>query len=550
MIERVLWLAALIASFWLLAQLPRAGGGYVLATASLPFLVLLWSALRFEVVYTAFGAMLLGTLLVTLAGLGLAGFDRPEGAREITALLLYVCMWALLPLVVAIAQHQHRGVLARILRQATQDTLTGLPNRYALERAFADLPDDAQPHALAYLDLDQLKLINDTLGHDQGDRLIVAVAGVLAAARVPGDCLARLGGDEFAVLLQGRPEQVMDRCRRLREAVAHWRGTLAGKPVDVRVSIGLAHFRGRGDFHRLLGIADACCDAAKQAGGDRIRSDADAGAEGTTRMRQALRLTDALENRRFRLYCQSILPLQTEARGRHYEVLLRLDDPETGTVLLPNDFVPAAERYRLATRLDRYVVAEVLGWLEARPEAVADTRCVSINLSAASLADEAFADFVRAALHARRVPPEILCFEITETSAMGDLDRAQALIHELRGLGVRFALDDFGSGFAGFGNLKTLAVDYLKIDGRFVLGMAHDALDRVVVQSCTALACALGRQTVAEWVETPEQLRELQRSGVDHVQGYLIDRPQPIADYYARPAPLLPLPILLSQAAA
>jgi|GEM_PF-1358675 len=548
--ERGCWLAALIGSLWLLAQLPRAGGGYALATASLPFLVLLWSALRFEVVYTAFGAMLLGSLLVTLAGLGLAGFDRPEGGREITALLSYVCLWVLLPLVVAIAQHQHRVALARILRQATQDDLTGLPNRYALERSVAELPDDGAPRALAYLDLDQLKLVNDTLGHDQGDKLIAAVAGVLAAARAPGELLARLGGDEFALLLQGTPEQAQTRCRHFREAVAGWRGSLAGKPVGARVSVGLVPFRGRGDFHKLLGIADACCDAAKQAGGDRILCETDAGAEGTTRMRQALRLTEALESRRFRLYCQSILPLASGSTGRHYEVLLRLVESETGNVLLPQDFVPAAERYRLATRLDRYVVEDVLAWLEARPQAVAETRCVSINLSAASLADEAFADFVRTALRARRVPPDILCFEITETSALGDLERAQALIHELRGLGVRFALDDFGSGFAGFGYLKALEVDYLKIDGRFVQGMARDALDRIVVQSCTALACALGRQTVAEWVETPEQLRELRRLGVDHVQGFLIDRPQPIADYYAQPMPVLSLPVGVDTEAA
>lgn len=541
-VELVLWLGSLFGSLWLLAHLPRAGGGYALATASLPFLVLLWSALRFDVIYTAFGAMVLGSLLVTLAGLGLAGFDRPEGGPEIAALLLYVCLWVLLPLVVAIAQHQHRVALARILRQATQDALTGLPNRYALERRVAELPDDGLPRALAYLDLDQLKLVNDTLGHHEGDKLIAGVAGVLAAACAPGEQLARLGGDEFAVLLQGTDERVQARCRALREAVAGWRGTLAGKPIGARVSIGLVHFRGRGDFHRLLGIADACCDAAKQAGGDRILGEADAGSEGTTRMRQALRLTEALEGRRFQLYCQSILPLDSSAPGRHYEILLRLIDAD-GQVLLPQDFVPAAERYRLATRLDRYVVEAVLGWLEARPQAVAETRCVSINLSAASLADEAFADFVRIALRARRVPPDILCFEITETSALGDLKRVQALIHELRGLGVRFALDDFGSGFAGFGYLKALDVDYLKIDGRFVQGMAVDALDRIVVQSCTALACALGRQTVAEWVETPEQLRELRRVGVDHVQGFLIDRPLPITEYYDRPIPTLWPPV-------
>lgn len=534
------WLVVLLSSLALLAKLPASGGSYVLALAGLPVLILLWSAMRFDVVYTAFGALMLATLLATLGGLGLSGFDRPENIGEIVALLLYVCLWVLLPMMVAIAQHQHRGALRRLLRQATQDALTGLPNRYALERAFDSLAEDGQPRALVYLDLDQLKLVNDTLGHDQGDRLIAAVAGVLAAHRAPGEQLARLGGDEFAWLLSGEPEQVRARCRQFLQAVAAWRGLLAGKPVSVRASIGLAHFRGRGDFHRLLGIADAGCDAAKQSGGDRIVGDTDAGAEGTTRMQQALRLTEALENRHFRLYCQSILPLQSPSEGRHCEVLLRLQDPLSGSLLLPKDFVPAAERYRLATRLDRHVVEEVLSWLQAHPEAIALTRRISINLSAASLADEAFADFVRAALRSHRVPPSILCFELTETSALGDLDRAQSLIRELQGLGVRFALDDFGSGFAGFGYLKALTVDDLKIDGHFVIGMADDPVDRIVVQSCTALARALGRQTVAEWVEHPEQLEALRQAGVDYVQGFLIDRPMPIAEYYQRPVASLP----------
>lgn len=537
--EQWIWLLTLLASLALLARLPETGGSYVLAIAGVPVLILLWSAMRFDVVYTAFGAMLLAALLATLGGLGRSGFAPPQDIGEVIALLLYVCLWVLLPLVVAISQHQHRGALARLFRQATQDTLTGLPNRWALERAVAELAEDGQPRALAYLDLDQLKLVNDTLGHDQGDRLIAAVAGVLAAGRAPGEMLARLGGDEFALLLTGEPAAIRSRCRQVQQAVAGWRGLLAGKPVGARVSIGLAHFRGRGDFHRLLGIADAGCDAAKQAGGDRIVSDTDAGAEGTTRMQQALRLTEALENRHFRLYCQSILPLQAPLAGRHCEVLLRLQDPVSGALLLPNDFVPAAERYRLATRLDRYVVEDVLGWLQAHPDAIAATRRVSINLSAASLADEAFADFVRTALRSHRVPPSILCFELTETSALGDLDRAQALIRELQGLGVRFALDDFGSGFAGFGYLKALTVDDLKIDGHFVIGMANDPVDRIVVQSCTALARALGRQTVAEWVENPEQLAVLKQAGVDYVQGFLFDRPLPIAEYYQRPVPEL-----------
>ncbi len=540
-LERAAWLLTLSGSLTLLLWLPDRGGNYALAMAGIPVLILLWSAMRFEVVHTAFGAMLLATLLATLSGLGLSGFTRPGNIGEILALLLHACLWVLLPLVVAISQHQHRVAMRTLLRQATQDTLTGLPNRYALEHAFSGLPEDGQPRALAYLDLDQLKLVNDTLGHDQGDRLIAAVAGVIGAARLPDEVLVRLGGDEFALLIPGEPAQVRARCRQLLHAVAGWRGMLAGKPVSVRVSIGLAHFHGRGDFHHLLGIADAACDAAKQAGGDRIVGDTDLGTEGTTRMQQALRLAEALENRHFRLYCQSILPLQTASEGRHCEVLLRLQEPVTGTLALPGDFVPAAERFRLATRLDRYVIEEVLSWLEAHPMAIAQTRRVSINLSAASLADEAFADFVRAALRNHRVPPAILCFELTETSALGDLERAQSLIRELQALGVRFALDDFGSGFAGFGYLKALAVDDLKIDGHFVIGMADDPVDRIVVQSCTALARALGRQTVAEWVEHPGQLEALRQAGVDYVQGFLIDRPLPIAEYFQRPVPTLPV---------
>jgi EAL domain-containing protein (putative c-di-GMP-specific phosphodiesterase class I) len=233
------------------------------------------------------------------------------------------------------------------------------------------------------------------------------------------------------------------------------------------------------------------------------------------------------------LYCQSIVPLRPgEDRGRHFEILLRLRDPRTGEVMMPGQFMPAAERFQLGTRIDREVVVRTLAWLEANPAAAATVSTCSINLSGEALGDEGFLVFLSDRLRRSSFPSERLCFEITETSAVRDLARAQRFITQLRGFGCRFALDDFGTGFCSFNYLRALDVDYFKIDGSFVRDMETSPLAEAVVRSINEIAHVLDKRSIAEHTESERERQALIALGVDFAQGYAIDRPRPIDEYF------------------
>ena len=252
-------------------------------------------------------------------------------------------------------------------------------------------------------------------------------------------------------------------------------------------------------------------------------------------MRSALQVREALDQRRFTLYCQPIADLNAPGPPqRHFEILLRWTDAD-GNVRAPAELIAAAERYRLGPRLDRYVVDAVLQWLEQHPDAAAKVELCSINLGGATLVDEEFSDYFAARLRRSSVPAGRLCLEITETSVVRDRARAQRFIARMRDLGCSFALDDFGTGFCSFGYLQHLDVDFLKIDGSFVRDLEQSALAEAVVRSITDIAHVLDKRSVAEQAETPAQLEILRRMGVDYAQGYVIQRPQPIAAFFAAP---------------
>jgi diguanylate cyclase (GGDEF)-like protein len=540
--EGLAWNIVLALSFLLMAWGGAYGSAYALGLSSLPLAVMVWSALRFPPLRTAIAVALTVMLIGVLIGLEVAGFMAPERPLDSAILLAYLCLNAILPMILALAVHERRTATGLMLRRASTDMLTDLPNRSAFEaqvRRILSDPDEP-PVALAYIDLDNFALINDTASHEAGDALIAGVADTLRAERREGDLLAHLGADEFAVLLRNcNATMARERALTLVRAIEITRCVWSNQVLQTTASIGVVPVRpGEAGFPELLSQADAACFTAKELGGNRVTmAGAVAGEDRTSAMRWAVRIRESLERHRFELYAQTIQPLQDQpgrnGRDCHFEILLRMRE-DRGDVLSPVHFMPAAERFRLGVRIDREVLDGTLAWLEQHPESAARVDTCSINLTAEALVDEGFIGFVAERLRRSRFPADRLCLEITETSAVRDLERAQRFINEMRALGCRFALDDFGTGFCSFAYLRSLDVDYFKIDGSFVREMDTSPLAAEVVRSITHIAHLLDKRTIAEHTESRALLESLRTLGVDFAQGYAIDRPEPLAAYFER----------------
>ena len=425
---------------------------------------------------------------------------------------------------------------------ASHDPVTGLINRSEFERRLHEFrlraQDSAERHALCYLDLDQFKIVNDTCGHGAGDQLLKQLTARLGARLRESDVLARLGGDEFGLLLAScPPERAQALAEQVRDLVAQMRFEWEGRSFDLRASIGLvpisADSPAAGD---LLAQADAACHVAKQKGRNRVQvyetGDLDM-ARRHGEMQWVSRLTQALKEDRFELYCQAIAPLGDGVR--HCEVLLRLMD-EDGRIVAPGEFIPAAERYDLMPAIDRWVIRHALAFMGRRLAGGSgvDGEVLAINVSGASLGEKDFEQFLRAEFAAHAVPLRRVCLEVTETAAVASLEQAAALIRSMQADGCRFALDDFGSGLSSFMYLKSLPVDYLKIDGSFVRAMIDDPVARATVQAIHTVGSAIGIRTIAEFVENDAILAQLRQMGVDYAQGYGIGRPMPMGDYLLR----------------
>ena len=550
---KALWVLGMALSLGFVYWGGSQNGVYALGMVALPMALLLWSALRFQPLWTTVGTAVTVLFLTTLTGLGLAGFDAPGSFLDSALLLGFMSLFGTIPLVLVASINEQRMATNKVLRRATTDTATNLPNRAAFEEAMQRaLAGQGPGDALAYLDLDHFTLINDTASHAAGDALIHGIGSLLKARLRAGDQVFRIGGDEFALLLSGEAETMELRLQHLQRAVENYRVGWQNQVLNITVSVGLVTFEpGQIEYARLLSLADAACFTAKELGGNRVvMASQEPGEmhERTQAMHWALRIREAIDRNLFELDCQSIAPLGDHPlEGRHFEVLLRMRDPRTGERLAPDHFIPAAERFQLGVALDRHVVNLTLGWLEARPEAAADVHTCAINLTAASLVDEQFALFLYQRVRNSKLPAFKLCFEVTETSAVRDLSRAQGLITRMRSLGCAFALDDFGTGFCSFNYLRSLDVDYFKIDGSFVRDLESSSLSMAVIRSITDIAHVLNKQTIAEHTENDAIFASLRALGVDMAQGFGIHRPEPIEQYFARPSPAAAMAAQLSE---
>ena len=431
-----------------------------------------------------------------------------------------------------------RTLARQLAHQASHDFLTGLVNRHEFERRVGRALNRAQQegatHALCFLDLDQFKVVNDTCGHVAGDELLRQLALALQKKVRRRDTLARLGGDEFGVLLEHCPPGLAARvAHELLETVQEFRFVWEGKPFTLGVSIGVVAITGESEsLASVLRDADAACYAAKERGRNRVHFYEPNDAVVATRqgeMQWISRITSALEEHRLRLYAQAIVPLVPgPGERRRIEVLLRLIERD-GSLVAPGAFIPAAERYTLMGTVDRWVVREVLGLYE-RHRASGAKPIASINLSGASLNDPEMLTFVKEQLARHNLPPELLCFEITETAAIANLAHAAHFIRELKAVGCWFALDDFGSGMSSFGYLQSLPVDYIKIAGAFLRHIESDPVEYAMVEAINRVGHVMRLKTVAEGVENLETLKTLRRMGVDYAQGYAIGQPQPLED--------------------
>ncbi|MGY2135750.1 EAL domain-containing protein [Pseudomonas reactans] len=451
---------------------------------------------------------------------------------------------------------QERQYIANLSWQATHDALTGLANRREFEfRLEQVLHPTAQhlgeQHALMFLDLDQFKLVNDTCGHAAGDELLRHICALLQSDLREGDTLARLGGDEFGILLENCPAAVAEKiAESLRHTVQSLHFVWKGRPFMTTVSIGLVHLgHTPTTLETSLRAADMACYMAKEKGRNRVQVYHADDSELSLRfgeMAWVQRLHMALEENRFCLYAQEISPLgHTDAGDGHIEILLRLHD-EAGRIILPDSFIPAAERYGLMTSLDRWVVENVFKIINrcmqerpGRPMAMC-----AINLSGITIGDDDFLGFLREKFHTYNIPPGMICFEITETSAIANLGSAIRFINELKALGCHFSLDDFCAGMSSFAYLKHLPVDFLKIDGSFVKDMLDDPINRAMVEVINHIGHVMGKRTIAEFVETPQIEQALLEIGVDYAQGYLIERPQLFTFDSLQCRPVRPQPLL------
>ena len=420
---------------------------------------------------------------------------------------------------------------------ANYDPLTGLMNRngyeYFLESALAHARSGEVETSLLHLNIDQLHIVNDTVGHAAGDAIIHSVAATLESQVRDGDTLSRLGGDEFGVLLQDCSfANATDFANRICRAIADTDINFEGNSFRATVSIGVAMLTSASEsVAQVVGTAELACSVAKDNGQNRVEAYRQDDADMIRREEQmhlVAVIQRALADDSFELYCQPIQSLAPNNQAHHTEILLRLLD-EDGEILAPGNFIPSAERYHLMPAIDRWVVSKTLAMLSKFDEAQLRAGMFAVNLSGQSLNEKDFLRFVHREIGKSNVPAECICFEVTETAAVSNLAKAIQFMDSLRKIGCSFSLDDFGSGISSFGYLKSLPVNYLKIDGSIVKDIVTDETSAAMVTAINQVGHTMQLLTIAEFVENDSIKSRLKEIGVDYVQGYGIGRPEPFA---------------------
>lgn len=422
------------------------------------------------------------------------------------------------------------------------DSLTGLMNRSGFESILVSALTNARSrsahYCLMHVNIDQLHVVNDLLGHQEGDALIRRVARVLRATLRDSDYLARLDGDEFAVLATScDARQGHGIADKIRAAIGDLKVISGHRQLDVSACIGVASIDAQSEsIVGVLASAEIACKAAKEGGRDRVQIFEESNTSLVRRTEEIEwigRVQQALRDDNFRLFCQPVMPLASDRWPNHYEILVRMfDDNE---LHLPGKFLPAAERYQQMPQIDRWVIRNTLKVLGNRWDMVEASGAVfCVNLSGQSLTNGGFLAYVADELDRSPVHGDRLCFEITETAAIANMKEATAFINIIREMGCRFSLDDFGAGLSSFGYLKELPVDYLKIDGSFIREVTSDEVSLSMVEAICQIARTMGLQSIAEYVGDEATVEVLRRTGVDYVQGFHIGKPVPVEDILAR----------------
>jgi len=417
------------------------------------------------------------------------------------------------------------------------DSLTGLMNRSGFESSLvaslASTQSKNLEHVLLHINIDRLHVVNDLMGYQEGDMLIRRVARCLRATLRDTDIVSRIGGGEFAVLLPNCDvRQGYSVAEKVRAAITELSVVSAQRTLDVSTCIGVALVnRDTDGIVGVMAAAEIACKAAKDGGRDRIEIFEQ---DNTTLVRRSEeiewigRVQEALREDHFVLYCQPVLPVEERTSAPHFEILIRMRD-HNGEILAPINFLPAAERYQLMPMVDRWVVHHALKALGPNWKAFADVDPVfCINLSGQSFANPGFQAFIIDEIRDAGVPPRNICFEITETAAIANIDDAIMFMSSLKKFGCRFALDDFGAGLSSFGYLKVLPVDYLKIDGSFVREITKDAISQTMVDAMCQIGRTMQLIMVAEFVGDDETRQALSEIGIDYVQGFHIGKPVPV----------------------
>ena len=434
-----------------------------------------------------------------------------------------------------------RSMSSTLTYQARHDALTGLINRREfeerLDQAIKNARNDKTTHALCFMDLDQLKTVNDSAGHAAGDELLRQIAQRLSSSLRRSDVLARFGGDEFGVLLEGCNESnALDVAESMRKKVKNTRFSWGNNAFDISISIGLVMINAdSNDVTKTMAAADTACYTAKENGRNRIEKhhvDSTVLSDRRQEMRHIHDIRLAIKQNGLELYGQNIKPLSATTEDQPFiEILVRMRHVD-GRLILPSMFIPVCERYNLMPELDKWVIETILKKIKTdQRSGQMDLQAYSVNISGQSISNPEFVDVITDVIKRADIKAGALCFELTETAAIANMSTAFEFINRVRVLGCKFALDDFGSGLCSFSYLKNMPVDYLKIDGSFILGIGHDPVDLAFVDTIHRIGEMMGIQTIAEYVETPEILERVIDIGIAYAQGFEIGLPRPLVEF-------------------